>query len=280
MKRSIVGITLRVMSRTIRRSFAGAAVVTERCWTGRRCVADITRSVMTTMSIATMFVLGASAQEGLWIGGASINGVNRTASGTNVNWDVNELESVVTDMRFRIIVHVDSNGTARLLSRVLVGRHTLENGYGPVMMADERQPAALGLDLATVRRVASTAFPVMPPLPMAGSFAVSNSLAAVVVVEPEDPTNPFSHKFHPDHDNLDAQYSNPLAPGRESFRIQRHIQLGFEGAPAAGADPDYGTSRIEGVYQETITGIHKDGVRLGGRFQLDRVIHAVPLQIP
>ena len=53
----------------------------------------------------------------------------------------------------------------------------------------------------------------------------------------QDPLNPFKHKYHPDHDNLDAKFE-PFDPTQlspylwESFAVKRTIALELTNEPA------------------------------------------------
>src|SRR5216117_93234 len=60
----------------------------------------------------------------------------------------------------------------------------------------------------------------------------------------DHPTNPYRHKFHPDHDNLNARFDGPAT---EAYSTTRQIELEFTTAPPAGpAAPDYGYSVMGG----------------------------------
>ena len=42
---------------------------------------------------------------------------------------------------------------------------------------------------------------------LAGTFAPGNSLTGAIQIASDYPLNPFLHKYHPDHDNLDASFN-------------------------------------------------------------------------
>ena len=46
-----------------------------------------------------------------------------------------------------------------------------------------------------------------------GSVAVPGSLSCTITVPYNDPTNPFLHQYHPDHDNKDARFQDFALPG-------------------------------------------------------------------
>jgi hypothetical protein len=106
-------------------------------------------------------------------------------------------------------------------------------------------------------------------LNLSGAFAMGEKLTAALVLPLDHPTNPFKHKYHPDHDNLNPRFDGP-AP--ESFTTTRQIELEPQAAPPdEPAVPDYGYNVIGGAYRETITGIHKRVIRVSGTFRLSRV---------
>jgi len=85
----------------------------------------------------------------------------------------------------------------------------------------------------------------------------------------DHPINPFKHKYHPDHDNLDERFEEPAA---ESFAVTRQVALDFAAAPPPGRTAvDFGYNEMGGTYRETITGIHKNPLHLGGTFFLRRL---------
>ena len=110
------------------------------------------------------------------------------------------------------------------------------------------------------------------PLPLSkpGDFGV-NTLSGNVVLDYDDPLNPFRHKFHPDHDNLTERFDAKLPEGQESFTIQRQVSLQFtstdpEQLPVSG----WGDTQVGGLYSERITGVHKHPIYMQGTFRLSR----------
>ena len=66
-------------------------------------------------------------------------------------------------------------------------------------------------------------------------------------------SNPFLHTFHPDHDNLKADFKTVEAQGQESYTVTRRISL-IVSEPADDFDSlTATTSERTGSYQETIT---------------------------
>jgi hypothetical protein len=104
-----------------------------------------------------------------------------------------------------------------------------------------------------------------------GYFATGQTLKRVITVAYNDPTNPFVHAYHPDHDNKDAR-GEDLPNGVESSTITRTCKFIFTSSPPAGSSvtSGWGSSVIGGTYVETMTGVHKDPLILSGTFELRR----------
>jgi hypothetical protein len=112
-------------------------------------------------------------------------------------------------------------------------------------------------------------------LAMTGGFAISNTNRCAIVLDPNFPTNPFKHRFHPDHDNLDATYSNYK---EEAYRVTRNVELRYSPADPGGTSGtsalDYGYNAIGGVYRESISGLHRTNIVAEGTFRLTRVANS------
>jgi hypothetical protein len=141
--------------------------------------------------------------------------------------------------------------------------------------------AALRDGQSVGRRFSSAAFGFREPIPFTGTNEFGADRAtfdAEVLVGYDDPLSPFVHRYHPDHNNLDDR-REPLtvrsdARGRftsESFDVARRITLTF-----TVDDPDqltlagWGDNQLGGVYEERISGLHKNTLHLEGTFRLHR----------
>ena len=234
---------------------------------------------------------------GLWVGTATINQVNQPGSG-------NPAEPVPTasEFSFRLMVHLDASGQARLLQKILqvwspgtyksAGDGTtnlvVDRPGRFVLLTDDNRVgqfagAALRDGTAVARRFSSAAFGFRGTIPMNGTgFGdAGNQLACIVPLPFDDSLNPFVHRFHPDHDNRDDRPErNPLLPHTnsagltytaESWSINRAITLIF-----SADDPDlvsqnlsgWGDNRLGGSYTETIYGLHKTPLVTRGTFRL------------
>ena len=229
-------------------------------------------------------------QAGLWVGDITLNAVAEAR--------VNPTNPTPTKSAFdlRLLVHVDTNGVTRLLREVIQmfqnGTTTNNPAGQPVVSQPGRydlltddtllpqfQGATVRDGVPVGRRFSTSSFDFDPPggtnyVTMSGTFGISNSIGCTISLQPTTPTNPFLHRYHPDHDNLDGNYQ-PIALGApEVFTIVRQIQLQFTPADPTGqtTDPDYGYRSIGGNYSETVSGLHNNSLVCSGIFHLTKVI--------
>jgi len=242
----------------------------------------------------------ALAYAGLWAGSVAIRAVSEANSGvittnpatqevTRTGGSTNPTP-VKAEFSFRLLLHVDDAGNARLLKEVIQmfqeGTYT-NDAQGNlvaatpgryVLLTDDRlisqfQGASLRDGVPVGRRLSTAAldFNRGPTnhLELTGTFAIGNQLTVSVTNAPTDPTNPYRHKFHPDHDNLDLRFAS-YTP--EAFAITRQITLGFAASdPLGGTSPNFGYSVMGGTYGESLAGLHKVPIHVQGVFRLERV---------
>ena len=225
---------------------------------------------------------------GLWVGVASIDSVSMAQQGGVIPVPTG------SDFPLRIMMHVDAAGNVRLLNEVILmweegeavpdednpeftrietpGRFvlltddTLIPNYTGVV---ERGGEAAGNRVST----AAYDFPGNE-LDLSGSFGPGGAVFGTIVIDPELPTNPFLHRFHPDHDNLDAQYLNFE---QEAYEVTRELELFFAEEDPEGFDrPEWGDEELAGTYTEAISGLHRSTIFISGIFRMRRA-SSVPL---
>jgi hypothetical protein len=218
---------------------------------------------------------------GLWIGEATVNAVESKA-------DADAVTPTGRGYPLRYVIHVADDGTARVLSQVFMGPMaaaphdfgicTKEIGLKSDRKADASRIVSVHLPL---NRVLDGAVDPLDPLEAAGSGSVAMGvdLIRTVRIPFNDPTNPFVHQYHPDHDNKSAA-GVALMAGQESYNIERRITFSFTATPPPGSSvtTGWGSSVIGGTYAETVQGLHKDttgvgtgnGLNLIGTFELRR----------
>jgi hypothetical protein len=197
---------------------------------------------------------------GLWIGEASVGGVQSKVPG---------FTDTATPQGYplRYLIHVDDAGTARVLSQVFLGKlagETLQDGITPL------ESNLSTADKASARRIVAAHLPLDRVLATTGSFAVGSSLSCTIATPFNDPVSPFVHQYHPDHDNKSG--STALVSGQESYDISRAVTFTLAATPPEGVSPiGYGGSVIAGTYAEVISGLHKESITVTGNFSLQRV---------
>lgn len=254
-------------------------------------------------------VAEAKRHAGLWVGYVTLTGVSEAHAGplttvlvTNESGLVHEElvrmaagvtpTPVAQPFKLKLMLHVDTNGATRLLKEVIqmfsAGTLTPDtdgvNIQGPghyVLLTDETMIPRFGgaqvVDNKSIGRRISTAdydFPSTPTnnfLVLNGQFATSNLLTTSITLSPNFPTNPFRHKFHPDHDNLGPDFKQ-ISARPEVYEVRRDIEIMPTATdPGGKTPPGYGDDTIGGTYKETLTGLHKTNIVTGGTFSLKRV---------
>lgn len=231
----------------------------------------------------------APALAGLWIGEAVVDGVSQPARVDNPNLS----RPAGGKFSFRIIVHVDTTGTARLLQQIFLVRKP------PVMVPSEPDPSInkvaepartvavtdeslipgiIGSGSPIGQRISSPVFAFDQPLALSGGAFGAGTLQGSCPLPYDHPLNPFRHVFHPDHNNLDERFEQKLPEGKESFSVLRAVSFEFTANDPLGLNPPgWGATEIGGVYRESITGLHRAVIHASGTFRLVRVLSAPTL---
>ena len=178
-----------------------------------------------------------------------------------------ETFGVYRPFTFNIAIHRDDLGNHRLLQRLL---YTTKADQ-PALVADTSLVEAG--QMSNSYRFSTSNLPVGGPWSAtSGALAVNQILSFTVDLAHDDPTNPFIHTYHPDHDNLDARFESPLPAGQESFNVIRQLSLEFAEEPLPGIiDPSWGSTLMGGTFRETISGLHKKSIDVEGTFTLRKV---------
>jgi len=218
-----------------------------------------------------------SLHTGLWVGSVFVDAVSEPAV------DPVNPTPVGQGLGFRLIVHVDAAGDARLLKQVTQmwedgslhpagglaesGRYVfvsddgqLSHYRGSVLRGAE----AVGIRISSAAYTFDGAF-----LDLSGTFGLGGSVTTLLELAQDTPTNPFRHPYHPDHDGQD---DGVRPPSWESYAIQRDWMLDFaEFDPSGTNRPEWGDTLMAGTFTETIAGLRNDDIVVGGRFEIRRV---------
>ncbi len=205
---------------------------------------------------------------GLWVGEVLLNKVNEVQTAINGVSETATPTAAAASMR--VLLHVSSGGQVNLLKDVTV-METLTNPKDPsstraiVLVTDPRrlpefQGAATRFGKRVGIRYGSVAYDfVGNSLPLLGGVGPGVGCIGSLNLPEDLATNPFKHRYHPDH--------------RTGFAISRQITFEFDGSPggALPAAPGYGVDRLTGVYKETILGLHKIPLKMEGTITLNRI---------
>ena len=170
----------------------------------------------------------------------------------------------------RLILHNDGTNTV-LLQRVFLGMNPQTNA---IVTTQQRflDPAQLG----SARRISAAHLPWSAqntPWPI----TITSNVYRVEIATPYDSpsVNPFIHQYHPDHDNLNASFTQLLPKGRESYSIQRTVWLSPQAAGFDYQSRTTGSLDLNGVYDEKIevggSGANTRTFRVLGTFTLNRI---------
>jgi hypothetical protein len=212
----------------------------------------------------------ASSFAGLWVGDAMVVAVESKSAS-------DQITPTSRSYPLRFILHVDDNGVARILSQVFLGQlNQVGNHVG--ICTSESHLLASAKSKAT--RIVCAHMPLDRVIAATGTVGNASTLELTIDIPFNDPTNPFVHKYHPDHDNKTAKGA-ALSAGQESYNISREIKFSFTATPPTDGESSsgWGSSVIGGNYTETIQGLSKDtkgvgngdGIHLRGTFELRRV---------
>jgi hypothetical protein len=226
-----------------------------------------------------------SAKAGLWVGTVVLAQVNRakTLSSAEPEWGANNLFTAPHQFQFRLLVHVDNEGNAKLLKQAFTAMPTASGET--YLLADRETAIAFRGEYpgGTIRRTASANFPFMAPLALTGgSFATGgDTVSATFTQEYDDKTNPFVHAFHPQHDNIEFNNQKPSKLGDgdegrgeyESWGVTREVSLTFAADDPVGANVEWNRTVTGGIYEETVSGLTGQGkpILTRGAFRLTKV---------
>ena len=207
----------------------------------------------------------AQPRAGLWAGDAVITAVSEHVGTTARSAPT----PVKREFSYRLLVHVDESNQARLLQKaVLLWKSPAE----PVVLATDSTIRTYhdnlsGQDVPIGRRLTAPAFAFDAPiLSASGAFPngnTSSNLKFTINLAHNDSLNPFLHRYHPDHNNLDSDFATPLAEGIETYSVSREITLHFrtedpEGRSLAG----WGETELGGTFDETVVGLMRDSRKI------------------
>ncbi len=219
-----------------------------------------------------------------------INGSNTLA--VEVHQHATEVDGVSTGnavpvapsaaLNLRLLLHVDANQKIRLLKEVIMMSDPEHDAQ--VLLTDHGKiPDYYGLiwrdGVQVSRRISSSGFDFTDEdSGHPGTMTMTqngDALSCELSLPGDHPGNPFLHRYHPDHDNLNTRYEAFDDGVRSEVpAIKRSITMTFKtlwgGAPNA-KPPGWGESILEGLYSEVIYGLHTKPITITGEFILQHV---------
>ncbi len=261
----------------------------------RRWLAVRTQVLAGAVAHADGAVAGAMGQPGLYFGHVTVDRVAWITAGAriwtntdpndpelaiNPDVDTNSLRPTPASFVFPVLIHLSASGQFRMLTEVTLlfqpgdektstpGRFILAtpscgSACDPLLAGSiqDGQPFA--------RRFSSAAFAFDDDLALTGDF--TTSLAGQSTLPADHRLNPFHHRYHPDHD-CDSE--------GECFEVVRNFAFSFSSEPPVGQSPaGWGEMFLGGDYTEMLTGLHKNPIRVAGRFDLRRVSNVPELNV-
>lgn len=169
------------------------------------------------------------------------------------------------------IIHVDSAGTARMVSQAFVGQLTTNGNPLGITVSEDKVLSYNESEIKPSRYVTAN-LPLARAIAADGSVATGSTAKWLVSIPHNDPTNPFIHTYHPDHDNLDPSFKNPLPSGEESYTVSRSCAFTFTESPPDGSTvTGWGTTVLGGTYSETLSGLNHQPLTVRGTFTMTRI---------
>ncbi|TQV81171.1 hypothetical protein FKG94_08670 [Exilibacterium tricleocarpae] len=221
-------------------------------------------------------------QAGLWVGLAILDEV------TNVHSATQQTEPAPAPLHFKLLLHVDDSGSARLLKQVYLMSKVIDlpgnqgvDTEAVLVTSDACLGSFKPLNLTNREgqghRLSTSAFDfATSSLPLTGNITQGGALTAQLLIEQELPTHPMKHRYHVSHDDKDNYSGEPINDDGntspfydEVWDITRSISMTPD--QTLSPSPEAGMGQLTGVYSETIAGIHKDAITVNGRYLLQRI---------
>ena len=219
---------------------------------------------------------------GLWIGEIAL---------TQVTW-IDDTNSIPVKaggtLKMSVMMHVDTNGTCRLLQRVAAGMDT--NGTARLFKELANVPA----EIEAPKRFSTVMMSVdTPVVAAAGGSAFGDEADFTWTIAPTARDNPFRHAWHPDHDGKKADYqgeapsgddfanyASPIKPELWSISNRLFFSWHEQGIHSQPINFEYNASETtSGVVTWEVTGlIANKPIKSEGTFTLKRAVKAAELE--
>ena len=219
---------------------------------------------------------------GLWIGEIALTQVS------GLNDETPTPVKAGGQLKMSVMMHVDTNGTCRLLQRVAAGMDT--NGTARLFKELANVPA----EIEAPKRFSTVMMSVdTPVVAAAGGSAFGDEADFTWTIAPTARDNPFRHAWHPDHDGKKADYqgeapsgddfanyASPIKPELWSISNRLFFSWHEQGIHSQPINFEYNASETtSGVVTWEVTGlIANKPIKSEGTFTLKRVVKAAELE--
>ena len=219
---------------------------------------------------------------GLWIGEIALTQVS------GLNDETPTPVKAGGTLKMSVMMHVDTNGTCRLLQRVAAGMDT--NGTARLFKELANVPA----EIEAPKRFSTVMMSVdTPVVAAAGGSAFGDEADFTWTIAPTARDNPFRHAWHPDHDGKKADYqgeapsgddfanyASPIKPELWSISNRLFFSWHEQGIHSQPINFEYNASETtSGVVTWEVTGlIANKPIKSEGTFTLKRAVKAAELE--
>ena len=219
---------------------------------------------------------------GLWIGEIALTQVS------GLNDETPTPVKAGGTLKMSVMMHVDTNGTCRLLQRVAAGMDT--NGTARLFKELANVPA----EIEAPKRFSTVMMSVdTPVVAAAGGSAFGDEADFTWTIAPTARDNPFRHAWHPDHDGKKADYlgeapsgddfanyASPVKPELWSISNRLFFSWHEQGIHSQPINFEYNASETtSGVVTWEVTGlIANKPIKSEGTFTLKRAVKAAELE--
>lgn len=192
---------------------------------------------------------------------------------TNPDQDTLSLRPAPAVFTFPILIHLSQAGVYKLLKEVtflfdpgdekqnIPGQFVLATPACDPMICDAFVSGSIQDGQPFARRISTAVFSFNGDLSLSGGF--ESALTGQTILAPDDPHNPFHHKYHPDHDCDQVG---------ECYEITRDLTFTTDaGPPLNETRPGWGDRYLTGSYAESIDGLNYDLIFVAGRFEISRI---------
>ena len=219
---------------------------------------------------------------GLWIGEIALTQVS------GLNDETPTPVKAGGTLKMSVMMHVDTNGTCRLLQRVAAGMDT--NGTARLFKELANVPA----EIEAPKRFSTVMMSVdTPVVAAAGGSAFGDEADFTWTIAPTARDNPFRHAWHPDHDGKKADYqgeapsgddfanyASPIKPELWSISNRLFFSWHEQGIHSQPINFEYNASETtSGVVTWEVTGlIANKPIKSEGTFTLKRAVKAAEVE--